>query len=43
MTDRNELKERFNFTKPVIFENLEKGYNVLALPDQIIIAGDADM
>lgn len=43
MADRNELKERFNFTKQVIFEDLEKGYNVLALPDQIIIAGDADM
>ena len=42
MDEREELKERFNFTKPVIFQDLEKGFSVTALSDQIIIEGDAE-
>ncbi len=37
MDEREELKERFNFTKPVIFQDLEKGFSVTALSDQIIM------
>lgn len=36
------LIQRFHFRKPVIFEDIEKGNEVVALSDRIIIRGDAE-